>query len=312
MFLAKHFDNFLGLRWRRSWGFLSLLVIACQALAGPTPLHHRGRLLHKASTVTSFIAGATLVAAQRVAAADRDRISTSEDFRAKFPYTTTTDFVSYLLQVVPKEGDPDSVLKAMDEFAENYPMYKITPFKASLLDRELRRTQPPPKSVLELGSFYGYSAVHLLRGTDNLCTVTCVEGNEQNVEVIRTVLAHAFGSTSDSLKRLRLVPGLSSTVISKMDATAPAFDFCFFDHDKASYLPDLRALESRNLLSPNCVIVADNVVYPGAPDYMQYVSSVDGLWQTVVEKAPFERVGFETRWQQKEDGMAISHRNKVI
>jgi predicted O-methyltransferase YrrM len=63
-------------------------------------------------------------------------------------------------------------------------------------------------------------------------------------------------------------------------------------------------------LSPNCVIVADNVVYPGAPDYMQYVSSVDGLWQTVVEKAPFERVGFETRWQQKEDGMAISHRTK--
>lgn len=292
----------LGLQWE----FLLLLVIACHAL-GPTPLHHRERLLHDAATVASFIAGSALVAAQRVAAAERSR---SEDFRARFPYTTTNDFVSYLLQVVPKEGDPDSVLRAMDEFAVHYPMYKLTPFKASLLDRELRRTQPPPKSVLELGSFYGYSAVHLLRGTDNkLCTVTCVEGNEQNLEVMRTVLAHAFGSTSDSLKRLRLVPGLSSTVISTM-LPPTEFDFCFFDHDKASYLSDLRALESRNLLAPNCVIVADNVIFPGAPDYMQYVSSADGLWKTVVEKAPFERVGFETRWQQKEDGMAISRRTK--
>ena len=37
------------------------------------------------------------------------------------------------------------------------------------------------------------------------------------------------------------------------------------------YLSDLRALEAAGLVRPGTVLVADNVIFPGAPDYLAYV-----------------------------------------
>ena len=177
------------MKWRRS---LELLYAAgllglCHALSDliPRKIIDRGQVLQKTATAISRIVGISstlgLVGATKRAVAADSSTSTStststpssEQFRALYPYTTPQDFVTYLLKAVPRAGNPEAVLSAMDEFAMHYPMYKLTPFKASILDRELRQSQPT-RSVLELGSFFGYSAIHLLRGTGPQCKVTCI------------------------------------------------------------------------------------------------------------------------------------------
>ncbi|NNE66723.1 MAG: O-methyltransferase, partial [Pyrinomonadaceae bacterium] len=47
------------------------------------------------------------------------------------------------------------------------------------------------------------------------------------------------------------------------------------------YLPDLKLLLENDLLSNAAVAVADNVKFPGAPDYLAYMNSMEGkLWNT--------------------------------
>ena len=104
------------------------------------------------------------------------------------------------------------------------------------------------------------------------------------------------------------------------------FDFVFLDHDKDTYIIDLKLLESRGWLTPSCTIVADNVVFPGAPGYLEYVmgpttttpSSEGGnvnvnvnsndKYRTKLISTPFERIGFETQWKEVPDAMSVSER----
>jgi predicted O-methyltransferase YrrM len=39
------------------------------------------------------------------------------------------------------------------------------------------------------------------------------------------------------------------------------------------YLPDIKLIESLNLLHTGSVVLADNVIRPGAPEYMAYMNS---------------------------------------
>lgn len=42
-------------------------------------------------------------------------------------------------------------------------------------------------------------------------------------------------------------------------------DFLFIDHDKKKYGSDLQLLEDWGLIQKGTVVIADNILYPGAP-----------------------------------------------
>jgi len=84
----------------------------------------------------------------------------------------------------------------------------------------------------------------------------------------------------------------------------------FLDHDKSYYLKDVLLLQSNNLLSlSRCMVMADNVIFPGTPDYLDYMNS-NTKFTTTIEYMPFERIGFETQFKEKQDGMSVSYYNK--
>ena len=235
-----------------------------------------------------------------------------------YSYQSSADFLRFLTDF-SAEGDFSSVVQAMDVFAEVYPMYKLTPAKAALLANTVSLSQP--LQVLEIGSFFGYSALHIARAMPPSCLLTCIEGSAENAGVAQRVLERAFGRYAEVLRRVNFIVGLSSAVLSSADLSIsqsnskPIFDFVFMDHDKDCYLPDLLTLEKRGLLNAaKCQLVADNVIFPGAPDFLHYVGideeghSVAGnsRWTTQIVLLPFERRGFETQYKERMDGMAIS------
>lgn len=67
------------------------------------------------------------------------------------------------------------------------------------------------------------------------------------------------GGSSDVLKEFRVKTGQQHV------------DLFFIDHLKSLYLHDLKLIEELGLLKSGSVIVADNVIYPGAPDYLAYI-----------------------------------------
>jgi catechol O-methyltransferase len=42
----------------------------------------------------------------------------------------------------------------------------------------------------------------------------------------------------------------------------------FIDHAQHMFLPDLKLMEQHSLIASGTVLVTDNVIYPGAPDYL--------------------------------------------
>jgi catechol O-methyltransferase len=58
-------------------------------------------------------------------------------------------------------------------------------------------------------------------------------------------------------------------------------DLVFIDHAKKEYVPDLERILDEGWLHPGSVVVADNVKFPGAPEYRAYMHARDGTgWRT--------------------------------
>lgn len=75
--------------------------------------------------------------------------------------------------------------------------------------------------------------------------------------------------------RVKIVIGASNDMIPQISKKLgiTSFDVIFIDHWKDRYLPDLKLLEQHNLMHKGTVIVADNILLPGVPDYRQYVET---------------------------------------
>ncbi|XP_040180468.1 catechol O-methyltransferase B-like isoform X1 [Rana temporaria] len=73
--------------------------------------------------------------------------------------------------------------------------------------------------------------------------------------------------------KVELLVGSSSILIPQLKKKLDIenFDLVFIDHWKVSYLPDTKLMEECGLLRAGSVLLADNVVCPGTPDYLQYV-----------------------------------------
>ncbi len=100
---------------------------------------------------------------------------------------------------------------------------------------------------------------------------------------------------------MKIVNGPASTVINllKPKYNVDHIDLVFIDHTKELYLPDLKVLEASGLLVDGTVLVADNIVYPGAPDYAHYVRN-SAHYATKYYKTTLEYS------KEREDGVEVS------
>jgi catechol O-methyltransferase len=189
-----------------------------------------------------------------------------------------------------RHGDIDDVIRVIDEFCHRQSfMMNVGDEKGEILDAAVRKARP--KRVLELGTYCGYSALRLARATDPDTLIHSIEFAEANAKIARRNLEHAgvahrvevvvgsLGDDGDTLRHLGTVSGLTSGSV----------DFVFIDHAKEVYLPDLQRIVSQGWLHPGSVVVADNVGFPGAPEYRGFMREQQGRsWQTVEHETHVE------------------------
>ncbi|MBA6316787.1 O-methyltransferase [Cellulophaga baltica] len=110
-----------------------------------------------------------------------------------------------------------------------------------------------PKTILEIGTYTGYSAICLAEGLQKNGTLHTIDVNEELVEMQRTYFDKSgFGSqiiqhTGDALK---LIPAMDET-----------FDLIFIDAEKASYDHYFETVLKKT--RPGSVILSDNVLWSG-------------------------------------------------
>lgn len=187
-----------------------------------------------------------------------------------------------------KAGDLDDVIATIDRFGyqESFLM-NIGDEKGLLLDAAVRRSKAG--LALELGAYCGYSALRIARAAPQ-AKVFSVEMSAANADNARRIWEHA--GVSD---RVTCVIGTIGDGGRTLDALAghgfdaATLDLLFIDHNKDAYLVDLLSIEGRGWLHPGSIVVADNVLLPGAPKYRAYMRRHQGgLWDTVEHKTHAE------------------------
>lgn len=89
--------------------------------------------------------------------------------------------------------------------------------------------------------------------------------------------------------QVELIVGRSEEVIPRLREQhgLQCIDFVFMDHRKRCYLRDLQLLEEHGLLADRATVLADNVVFPGAPHFLQYAKTC-GKYRCRVHRASLE------------------------
>ncbi|XP_026163256.1 catechol O-methyltransferase B isoform X1 [Mastacembelus armatus] len=177
-----------------------------------------------------------------------------------------------LLSAVQKNatrGNPRSVVRAIDEFCRHKEWaMNVGDEKGCILDSIVSEVNPV--TVLELGTYCGYSTVRIASLLPPNAKLITLEFNPDFAAIARQVIAWA--GLQD---KVQLVEGSSGDWIPKIQEQfgINTFDLVFLDHWKDRYLPDTKLMEKCGLLRKGSVLVADNVICPGTPDYLEYVRS---------------------------------------
>lgn len=247
------------------------------------------------------LGGATHATAESDAAGKRVVPEDDMEFHQQWMYAKPQDILPYIYATA-KEGQVDQILKAMDEFGRHYPMYKLGDEKGEILEKEIAKMETPPKNALELGTFLGYSALRTARRLAPGGKLHCIEFNPDHAQVASQVIKYA--GLAD---RVQVIVGDSSQVLLKMGKSIGAVDYVLLDHRKNLYLPDLQTMEKLGLVVKGTLVVADNVIYPGTPEYLEYVGSK--AWDTKLIDAKFEYdLWWKEGWSPKADALSFSRK----
>jgi catechol O-methyltransferase len=188
-----------------------------------------------------------------------------------------------------RAGDIDDVIATIDRFAyQESILINVGDEKGLLLDAAVRRS--PATLALELGTYCGYGALRIARAAPH-ARVVSVELAEANAANAQRIWAHA--GVAD---RISCVVGTIGDGGKTLDALARdhglapgGLDFLFIDHDKAAYLPDLGHIVDRGWLHRGSIVIADNILIPGAPKYRAFMREQQGTtWNTVEHKTHAE------------------------
>ncbi|KAK7883299.1 hypothetical protein WMY93_029473 [Mugilogobius chulae] len=169
----------------------------------------------------------------------------------------------------------DSILDAFDtwctkvEFISN-----IGPKKGKILDRLM--VEQSPLTVLELEHIVATAQCGWPGSCHWVAEFTVLRWIREMLQLQRKLFVELIVSPSDEV-----IPRLRS------DYGLERLDFVFMDHWKRSYLPDLQMLEGSGLLGKGSIILADNVLFPGAPKFLRHLRK-SGLYEWKIHRATLE------------------------
>jgi catechol O-methyltransferase len=168
-------------------------------------------------------------------------------------------------------NSPADVIEAIDQYGrtEKYLM-NIGYHKANIVTDIIVARKP--KTAVELGGYVGYSAIKF-----GDAVRSC--GGKEYISIEENPIFAAVSSLLIQLAGLqdvvRVVVGSSDEVLRRLhsDGELKQIDLLFLDHLKPLYTRDLRLCESMGLVRFGTMVVADNVMRPGIPDYLRYVKA---------------------------------------
>lgn len=182
-------------------------------------------------------------------------------------------------------GSPTKVLAAIDEYHEQFnKLMNIGPAKGAFIADII--AEHKPCVMIELGGYVGYSAILLgdaLRKHGGKQYIS-IEKNPE-MAAVSTQLVNLAGLRDT----VRIEVGSSNEVLQELICETKEIDqvqLILMDHWQDLYLPDLWLLEQLNALTPgSSLVLADNVIMPGAPSYLEWVQATPLQKKDIIQRS---------------------------
>ncbi|TMW65309.1 hypothetical protein Poli38472_007951 [Pythium oligandrum] len=165
-------------------------------------------------------------------------------------------------------GNPASVIAAIDAFSKKNMMMNVGERKGEIVDEQIRTVKP--QTMVEIGAFCGYSAVRfaslqreVVSGDSHYFSF---EFSPEYAQIVQEIVTLAGLSN-----QVTVINGAFSDQHSVLQGKQ--VDIFFLDHEKTCYLPDAKLIVESGLLHKGSRILADNVLFPGTPDFLDYIQS---------------------------------------
>eukprot|EP00933_Yihiella_yeosuensis_P031332 TRINITY_DN24890_c0_g1_i1.p1 TRINITY_DN24890_c0_g1~~TRINITY_DN24890_c0_g1_i1.p1 ORF type:complete len:434 (+),score=74.69 TRINITY_DN24890_c0_g1_i1:191-1303(+) len=202
------------------------------------------------------------------------------------PYAKELGLLRHVLSTV-RPRDPAAACHAIEDFSNKVlegegRWLKIAgDDKAQVLLKAVRSAPVSEGGVLEIGTYCGYSSILMASILPEDVRITTLEVDPVHAIVAINVIAYAGLS-----HRIDVLLGHSRELLPRMKPPLGQegkanFSAVFMDQRGSRYDQDLKVLEQRGLLAPGAVIVADNVLKPGAPLFLWRVTR-DPLFETEI------------------------------
>ncbi|XP_036924480.1 transmembrane O-methyltransferase homolog isoform X1 [Sturnira hondurensis] len=167
-------------------------------------------------------------------------------------------------------GDPGHILTTLDHWSSHCEyLSHMGPVKGQILMRLVE--EKAPACVLELGTYCAYSTLLIARALPAGSRLLTIEQDPRTAVVAEKLIRLAgfdertveliVGSTEEVIPRLRTQYQLSRA------------DLVVLAHRPRCYLRDLQLLEAHALMPAGATVLADHVLFPGAPRFLQYAKS---------------------------------------
>lgn len=204
------------------------------------------------------------------------------------------DFILTYPTSAQLRGNADAVVNAIDEFGQTKDfLMTIGPLKRKTVKAAMERMVPEPKIVLELGAYVGYTALGLASALRDLCAGSSAKVFSFELEPKWASIATKLVQFAGLEETINICVGQAHESLRKLIAEGTlkqgAVDVVLLDHWEDRYLPDLQFIEDAGLLHVGSVVFADNVFFPGAPEYLKYVRN---------EKQENRNLAYESREEQ--------------
>ncbi len=153
-----------------------------------------------------------------------------------------------------------------------------------------------PKTILEIGTFTGYSALCLAEGLQKEGVLHTIDIKEELVDFQRKHF-----DASPHAQHIRQHLGQALDIIPTLNTT---FDLVFIDADKRNYINYFHAIIDR--MNPNGIILSDNVLWSGKVVEPQEEKDIDTKILLEYNKLLNEDKRIETVLLPIRDGLTVS------
>ncbi|SFL81495.1 Predicted O-methyltransferase YrrM [Pelosinus propionicus DSM 13327] len=191
-----------------------------------------------------------------------------------------------------------NLFKEIEDYAAEYNVPIINKKSSNRLIEIVKQNKP--KSILEIGTAIGYSALLMAHYMPLDSKIITIEQDAARIDIAYDYIARAGKS-----EQIQLLDGDASTILLQLEGT---FDMVFIDAAKAQYLDYLCKIIDK--LAIGAVVIADNVLFRGMvlsddPPLRRYKTIVKRLKEYLQFVNTDPR--FSTTLHFEGDGVAISY-----